>query len=124
MKSASLVCINAAAFISTFGIVIGLIKMVIKNEVILGVVSSLLELGNASMILADCTVIPPILSLSLTSFAISFSGLSVIFQTLAIQNQESKINTGQYVRRKLLEGVLSSLITYIIFSFTLLADRM
>lgn len=123
VKSASLVCINAAAFISTFGIVIGLIKMVIKNEVILGVASSLLELGNASKILADSVVIPPVLSLSLTSFAISFSGLSVIFQTLAIQNQESKINTGLYVRRKLLQGIISSLITYIIFSFTLLADR-
>lgn len=115
VKSSAIISINVCAFISTFGIFVGLIKSVIKNDVISAIFISLLEIGNASIYLANEGGISPLLSLVMTSFAISFSGLSVICQTLSIQENECRIDTRSYVTRKLIQGVISALLTLLIY---------
>ena len=115
IKNAARISINVTAFICTFGIFVGLTKTVIKNEVLRAVSISLLEIGNAAVYLAGSSDLPRLFTLTLTSFSISFSGLSVILQTLSIQEKESVANAKLYVSRKLMQGVISSVITVIIY---------
>ena len=118
VKSSATISINICAFICTFGIFIGLAKIIFPNKAFRAILISVLEVGNASVYLANEGGISPFLSLLVTSFAISFSGLSVIFQTLSIQDRDDRIDTGTYLTRKVIQGVISALVTMIIYLIT------
>ena len=118
VRSAAVISINVCAFISTFGIFVGLTKTIIRNEYLSALFVSVLEMGNAALYLASPDLFSPLISLILTSFAISFSGLSVIFQTLSIQEKGVRIDAKAYVTRKLLQGIIAAILTtlfYILF---------
>lgn len=115
VKHAASVSINVCAFISTFGIFVGLTRSVVKNELLSALLIAPLEIGSASLYLANSEVYSPLFSIALTSFAISFSGLSVIFQTLAIRDRTDKTDLKLHVIGKLMQGIISSFITIIIY---------
>ncbi len=72
-----------------------------------------IEMTNGCSI-ASTLSLPLALKLSIISFLCSFSGLAVIAQVSSFVS-ETKINYSKYVFFKLIQGILSFIITYISF---------
>ena len=115
IKHSCEVCINICAFITAFAIICGLIKKFIRNQLVCGAIISLLEIGNASRYLSELCISHPLYSFVLTSFAVSFSGISVISQAAYIIGSQSNISIAKHVKYKLLQGFISAMISLIIY---------
>jgi hypothetical protein len=100
-------CITVSSFIIFFSSIIGLIKAVIKNEVIVSIISAFLEVGSACSIIAECGSSLGRYSLPLIAFSLSFSGISVFLQVLSFS---SNIKPYKYITKKLMQGILSAFI--------------
>lgn len=113
VKSASVICLHVSAFVCVFSIIIGLAKRMIKNAIAETVIITLMEIGNASVYLSNSCILPPLISLMLTAFAISFSGLCVCAQTLSLIDKNSNISLEKYIPRKLIQGCIAALTTLV-----------
>lgn len=111
IKQSSSACINICAFITTFAIICGLTKRIVKHRLVCAAVISLLEIGNASLFLSELYKTYPTLSFSLTSFAISFSGISVIAQTVCITDSIKNFSIFNHIKFKLLQGIISAVLS-------------
>ena len=111
VKSASIVCLQISAFVSVFSVAVGLIDRMIGSVIIKAAIIPFLEIGNAAAYLSDLCILSPCVSLALTSFAISFSGLCVGAQTLSIFDKGSDISFKNYLPYKLLQGFIAAGIT-------------
>lgn len=110
VKSSSIVCLQISAFVSVFSVAVGLMDKMIGSIIVKAAVIPLLEIGNAAAYLSDLCIFPPGVSLALTAFAISFSGLCVCAQTLSLIDNESDISFRKYIPYKLIQGFISALI--------------
>ncbi|MBQ7333465.1 MAG: hypothetical protein IJW38_03865 [Clostridia bacterium] len=117
IKSASQGTLTVCGFITFFSIVIGFLGRLIKSRELLVILSSFLEIGNATRLIAQTHVFSNELSLSLFAFTIGFSGLSVHFQSRSLIG-DTDISMKKYYIMKLLTGALSSIITALFFLFT------
>ncbi len=113
IKSAGYSSLVVSSYIIFFSAVIGAISAVIKNEVLLAILSSLFEIGNAASRLASANI-PSALRLSAIGFALGFSGLSVHMQAFSLLG--SDIRKQRYLIMKLVQGCLSALLAFVIFS--------
>lgn len=109
------ICISICGFITTFAIICGLIKRVIKNKLLCGILISFFEIGNASLFLSDLCIFRPCISFALTSFCISFSGISVIAQTQSILGNTHEISIFNHIKYKFLQGCISFISALIVF---------
>ncbi len=117
IKSAAEICLNMTAFITAFGILSGILELFIKNEAILTCLLSTLEIGNATLHLSDLCNFSFDISLALSSFAISFSGLCVFFQTFSLVDSKDKISAKRYLVIKLVQGLFAMGFTLILNCF-------
>lgn len=112
VKNASVGTLNICGFVTLFSVILGIINDFLRDKTILISTAIFLEIGNASKLLSSISVSPDI-SLILTSFAISFSGLSVYMQVRSFFS-ESDISTKKYLFAKLMQGLISALVTALI----------
>ncbi len=81
IKRATEATINVCGFITFFSMLIGILSCIIKSDVTLALLSSLLEISNASFLISTPGLFSESLSFALTAFAVTFSGLSVHMQS-------------------------------------------
>ena len=117
IKSSATVCINICAFITTFAIICGLIKKLIKKTVACALIMSFLEIGNASLYLSELCISHPFYSFVMTAFALSFSGVSVIAQSTSLIGAGNDISIKKHVIYKLLQGAIATLFSASLFPF-------
>lgn len=113
IKSAGISTLVICSYLTFFACVVGLLRNTIGENLIYILLVPLLEVGSAASILSKTKVISDILTLSLTSFAVGFSGFSVHFQALSYLDS-CDLSTKRYFLMKITQGILSFLLTFII----------
>lgn len=108
IKNAGMTSIAVASYIVFFSGVVGICESFIKNELILSLISSLLEVGSAARIIGELTNITQLSKLFFAAFALGFSGLSVHLQALSFFPEGASFK--KYFLMKLIQGVLSAAI--------------
>ena len=117
VKNATASTLNVCGFVTVFSVLCGFLGDVLKNSELRYLIYPFLEISNASKILSSTTDLTRNASLSLTSFAVSFSGISVHAQAKSfITNKD--ISMKRYYLMKLLSGVLSSVISLMLIGLT------
>jgi hypothetical protein len=111
------VCLNICGFVTTFSIFTGLIRKAIKTEILLCIILPFMEIGNAGAFLQSAECLSSNASLMLTAFATTFSGISVLAQTRGCIESSARISFTKYFLIKLLQGVISAVITGISIFF-------
>ena len=106
--------IMVSSFIIFFSSITELLGGIVKNKFIKILLSSFLEISNATALISQYADFSLATKLSLTAFALSFSGLSVHLQTFSILPKE--IQKGKYILMKICQGFISSIVTYFVFS--------
>lgn len=90
-----------------------LTELLSLNSNVSGIVYSLLvgslEVTNGCSIISSSPFIPIEIKLTIISFLISFSGMSVIFQTMAVIN-EFEFDIKNYIVCKFIHGIISAII--------------
>lgn len=115
IRKAGCSSLNICFYIIFFSAVIGLASVIIKNGILLAVISSFFEIGNATSIISNTSFVFRGTRLILTAFALGFSGFSVHLQAFSFMPQDiSKI---KYLITKLLVGLLSSILITIVMIF-------
>ncbi len=110
------------AYIIFFFVISSIIKnnalfsIVIKNNLIKGMVLGILEMTNGCYLISSVNYNIYIL-ITIISFLMTFSGISVIAQVHSI-TYKYNFNLGTYIKYKFLQGVLSSLVTYCFLSIS------
>lgn len=116
IKNAGMTSIAVASYIVFFSGIIGVCESFIKNEIILSLISSLLEVGSTARLVGEIGNITQLAKLAITAFAIGYSGLSVHLQALSFFPDGASFK--KYFIMKLIQGVLSVVVIipiYLIF---------
>lgn len=108
VKNASVSTLHICGFVTFFSVVCGIIKDFFSNKIILILSAVFFEVGNAARILSN-GFLSSAISLILTSFAVSFSGISVYMQVRSFF-ADSDIAASKYFFAKLLQGLVSAVI--------------
>ena len=109
-------CLQIGGFIVLFSIIISIIKNsgisfhIIELDTIF---YGLIEMTNGVNLSNNLYSVMPLTSVLLTSFLIGFGGISVLFQVYSIISKEN-ISIKPYFYGKLLHGLFSSIITFIL----------
>ena len=115
VKNAASNTLNICAFVVFFSVVSGILNLIVQNEAVYSVIVSLAEVSNAAKALAKGSF-PRIISLILTSFAISFSGISVHMQARCFIS-DTDISMKCYYGTKILQGTRAAAITALLSVF-------
>lgn len=105
-----------SAFIISFSLFVRIIGLFIKNEIILCIAASLLEIGTAASYCRTLYEAYPTVALSLLSFSVSFTGISVFMQT-RIFAEEANVSMKKYLAEKFVMGVCAAIVTYVLFRY-------
>lgn len=116
VRSAALNTLYICAFIVLFSVICGILTSVITNELIYSLVIPFIEVSNSAKIISRSTLLSCDAGLILTSFAISFSGISVHMQAKSFIS-ETDISMNRYYIAKLMQGFISAIITSVILLF-------
>ena len=112
VSSTSTSCLTVTAFITVFGIIIEYVDLVCNklslSPCFIALISSFLEISNGCF---QSVSLPSTLSYVICAFAVGFSGLSVMFQSMSFLSKV-EIRCLPFIAFKLLQGCLSSLIAY------------
>ena len=109
IKQAGYSSITISSYIIFFSGLLGLVSVLAKNDILLSVISSFIEVGNATSIISKNCRLPNDFALIVTSFALGFSGLSVHLQAFNFLPED--ISKRKYIFSKLIIGIFSSIIT-------------
>ena len=115
IKSATSASIAICGFIVFFTIAGNLIFDFVKNDTIDAIIAAILEIGNASQLISTLNT-SLLIKIPLLSFAISFSGISVHFQTKSLLCG-TDLSMKKYYIMKLFSGILSYLISFFLILF-------
>lgn len=86
------------------------------KDIIYSLLIGSLEITNGCNIIASSVYIPLETKLIIINFLLSFSGMSVIFQTIAMIN-EFNLDIKNYIFYKFVHGIISVIICIVIFFF-------
>ena len=112
IKNSALSCIYVSSYIIFFSLVIAILcSLSIAKPVIL-LLASFLEIGTATSLISKSNI--GWISLPLTAFSLTFSGVSVYMQTLCFV---PKGRCKSYLKIKLTEGIIAFIITAILSCF-------
>lgn len=115
IKNAGVNTLNVCSYLTFFACAVGMLRNIIgENYVYLSLIS-FIEVGSASSIFSKTRLLSKRLSLSLSSFAVGFSGLSVHLQALFFLS-DTDVSIKKYFVMKLLQGVFSFGITFIAYT--------
>ncbi len=112
IKNAGVSSIVVSSYIIFFSMLLSLISALIKNDMTTTLISPLFEVGNASKLISTLTAFPENFSLTLTSFSLGFSGLSVFMQSISYLPDD--ISKSKILIMKFIQGVLCFAITSLI----------
>jgi uncharacterized membrane protein YesL len=84
------------------------------RNIIFSLIIGSLEMTNGCSIIASSTV-PYEIKLVIINFLISFSGMSIIFQTIAVST-EFNLKLSTYLKSKFLLGLISAIICIIMLN--------
>ncbi len=112
LKKATLNTLNICGFVVIFSVIFGLFTLIVKNSIALTLISPFIEVSNGAKTIAASSLSTE-LRIALSSFAVSFSGLSVHLQAKCFTS-DSDISMKKYYKMKLLQGFLSFIITTLI----------
>lgn len=112
VKAAALSCVYISSYIIFFSAIIGAASKFVKNDTLLAMITALLEITNASKMLSALIAFSFELRVSLTAFALSFSGLCFALQARSLLPIE--ISMRKYYLMKLSSGALSFFICYLL----------
>ena len=115
IKNAGINTLNICSYLTFFACTVGLLRNILGESLIYLSAIPFLEVGSASSILSKTKLLSGIQSLSMTAFAIGFSGFSVHLQSLSFISV-TDIKVGRYFLMKLIQGVLSFIFTAILYS--------
>ncbi len=119
VRDAGVSSLAMAAYITFFSGVIGLVRAVVPNACFVTLLSTLFEVGNSTSLIAKRGAFSPLYTLSITAFALGFSGLSVHLQAFSLMPRE--ISRRRYLIAKLLIGIISAILVLpISFLFAIL----
>lgn len=102
--------VNICGFVVLFSVISGITHIIIKNEFINSVIMVFLEISNCAKNLATTDIYSKAHSLIITSFAVSFSGISVHMQAKSLL-LETDISMKTYYKTKLVQGICSAVLT-------------
>lgn len=106
--------LTICAYLTFFACFCGILRNILGENLLYLFIIPLLEVGSAASILSKTRLLPEILSLALTAFAICFSGLSVHLQALSFIS-DTDLKVKKYFAMKLIEGIFSFLLTFLLF---------
>ena len=109
LKSATASSLNVIFFISFFSGVCGFIKTLPIPNTLKCLFITVTEVGGATLYISECCIFPRKISVALIAFALSFSGFSVIMQSLA-SDTKNEISVIKCIFYKLLQGIISFII--------------
>ena len=112
IKNAGASTINICSYLTFFASIVGLLRNALGHNLLYLSIIPFLEVGSASSILSKTELLIPIHSLALTSFAESFSGLSVHLQALSFIS-DTDIRVNKYFTMKLLQGTFSAVLVLV-----------
>ena len=112
IQSAGLSSIAVASYIIFFSGILGVVKSLIKNKILISIISSFLEVGSACNIINDAANSLESFFLPLISFSLGFSGLSVFMQIFSIL--PNIVSKKGYLIKKFYQGIISAIITFIL----------
>ena len=85
------------------------------KDIIYSLLVGSLEITNGCSIISSSLYVPLQIKLLVINFLISFSGMSVIFQTVAVIN-EFNLNIKNYIFYKFLHGIISAILLIAMFN--------
>lgn len=115
------VCINVSGFVIFFSVLMEIIKSntqsiaSTKGHILFSFLLGLLEITNGCYSISSINI-PMGIKLSLISFLISFSGICIILQVHSLIYKYN-FSIKKYIARKFLQGIISGLISLIIYLF-------
>ena len=110
IERAGIGTLYVCSYLLLFSAFIGILQaFVFKNALICAFILPFLEIGSATSFLSAADI-PPILSLSLTAFSVSFGGLSVHLQAAGLL-RGTGISMKRYYLAKFFQGGLAFLLT-------------
>lgn len=113
VKNSAVNTLHICSFVTLFSVLSGFLMKIVGDNIFFYISIPFIEIGNAAKALAKTSIITKKASLILTSFAISFSGLSVHLQAKSFITDKS-IKILRYFISKLMQGTISMLITLLI----------
>ena len=116
IKNAGVNTINICSYLTFFACIVGLLRNAIGENIFYLSLIPFLEVGSATSILSKTKLLTSISSISLSAFAVGFSGFSVHLQALSFLSGYD-LSTKRYFLMKLLQGVVSSLLTMTFYYF-------
>lgn len=114
ISSAGITSVAVASYIIFFSSLIGLTKAITGSDVISALASLFLEVSSACSSISSINGFTESLRLCLVAFAIGFSGLSVHLQYYSMLPKD--ISKSRFLSKKLLQGILSALILFILLT--------
>ena len=115
IKNAGYNTLNICSYLTFFACIVGLLRNMLGETHFYLSIISFLEVGSATSVLSKTAILTEPQSLALSAFAISFSGFSVHLQALSFISK-SDIRVGRYFIMKLLQGLISLILTIILYS--------
>ena len=110
-------CIGISSFITFFSVLSGIVSARISSPLISTALCSVLEVTTGVYSASALYSSYPLISLSISAFALGFGGLSVLMQS-AYFKRKTDLGMSKYLIMKLTQGLLSSGIAIIAFSIT------
>lgn len=113
VKKAAYNTLVICGFITFFSVILGILTSLIKNEIVISLLSVFLEVGNAVKHVSSSLFFSFTESFVLSAFAISFSGISVHLQTKSLLT-DTDISMKKYYISKLFSGIIAAIFAVII----------
>lgn len=114
VKRSGLAFVSIASFIMVFSVVAGVLETFLPESV-KPIVALLLEVTRGAKFFASCGTALP-LSISLCAFTLTFGGISVLMQSMALLN-DLDLKFTPYVFIKLMQGIFAFIISYCLCIF-------
>ena len=115
IKNAATTSISVASYIIFFSGLISVVNSAVPSEALRSVISSFLEVSNATKLIVLCPDFNLPMKLGLIGFSLGFSGLSVHMQAMSFFGGSPFPR--KYFLMKLLQGVLSALLSFTLAGF-------
>ena len=115
IKNAAMTSINVASYITFFSGILCIVEHFYKNPAGQALISSILEVGNATRLISSFPDFELPTKLALIGFSLGFSGMSVHMQAMSFYDRKSIPK--KYLLMKTLQGLLSALVSFIFALF-------
>lgn len=109
IKNAGIGTLNICSYLTFFACLVGLMRNALGENLLYLSLLPFLEVGSAASILSKTKLLSNLESLTLTAFAIGFSGLSVHLQALSFIS-DTDIRVKRYFFMKLTQGIFSAVL--------------